>query len=81
MVLFKRWSSTNCSVNVANSDNSKSFKYKAESLGDTVTQPNLNQANEALQNVTITVSLKYFGNFCRSLEISLINCAVELKLK
>ena len=33
------------------------------------------------KNVTIAASLKYLGHFWRSLEIQLINCNVELKLK
>ena len=34
-----------------------------------------------LQKATIAVLLKYLSNFWRSLEMPLINCKVELKLK
>ena len=37
--------------------------------------------NGILRNVTIAVPLKYLSNFWRSLEMSLIRCKVELKLK
>ena len=37
--------------------------------------------NRVLKNATIAVPLEYLSNFRRSLEISLINCKVELKLK
>ena len=46
-------------------------------LGNT----NAEGANRILKNATIAVSLKYFSNFWRSLEMPLINCKVELKLK
>ena len=35
--------------------------------------------NEVLRNSTISVPLKFLSNFWRSLEMSLINCKVELK--
>ena len=38
-------------------------------------------ANAILENATITMPLKYLCNFWRSLEMPLINCKVELKLK
>ena len=57
------------------------IKYKAKLLGNTVAQPNPNQANEILRNATIAVLLKYLNNFWRSLEMPLINCKVESKLK
>ena len=44
-------------------------------------QPNPNNANGILENATIAVSLRYLRNFWRSLEMPLINCKVELKLK
>ena len=49
-------------------------------LGNTVAKA-ANAANGILKNATIAVSLKYLSNFWISLEISLINCKVELKLK
>ena len=58
-------------------DDFKSFKYKAKSIGNTVAEG----ANGILKNETIAVPLKYLSNFWRSLEMPLINCKVELKLK
>ena len=72
---------TNFNANMANSINFKSFEYKAKLLGNTVAKPIPNQANGILRNETIAVSLKYLSNFWRSLEVSLTNCKVELKLK
>ena len=40
-----------------------------------------NQANRILTNAAIFVSLKYLSNSWRLLEMPLINCKVELKLK
>ena len=50
-------------------------------LGNTFAQLNPNQANGILRNATIAVPVKYLSNFWRSLEMPLINCKVELKLK
>ena len=50
-------------------------------MGNTETQPNPNQANEILKNATIAMPLKYLNNFWRPLEMPLITCKVELKLK
>ena len=57
------------------------FKYNANLLGNIVAQPTPNQTNGILKNATITVLLKCLSNFQRSLEMSLINCKIELKLK
>ena len=38
-------------------------------------------SNGILKNATVTVPLKYLSNFCRSLEMPLINCKVEFKCK
>ena len=46
-----------------------------------VAQNASNAANGVLENATIAVPLKYLSNFWRSLEIPLINCKVELKVK
>ena len=40
-----------------------------------------NGVNGLLRNTTIDVPLKYLRNFGRLLEMTLINCKVELKLK
>ena len=50
-------------------DNSSSFKYKVELLGN----PALDGAI-AKRNVKVVVPLKYLSNFFRLLEMSLINC-------
>ena len=59
---------------VTNDDNAPSFKYKASNIGD-------RENNGTKNEVKIAVPLKYLSNFCRSLEMPLINCKVELSLK
>ena len=39
---------TNFNADITNTDNFKSFKFKAKLLGNTVAQQNSNQANEIL---------------------------------
>ena len=56
------------------------YKYKAKSLGKKTAQP-ANAANRILKNVTIALPLEYLSNFFKSIEMSLINCEVELKFK
>ena len=56
-------------------NNSSSFKYKVNLLGD----PAVNN-NVATLNVTVVVPLKYLSNFFRSLEMPLVNCKIKLKL-
>ena len=58
-------------------NNSLSFKYKANLIDDTVADG----ANRKKEDAKIAVPLKYLSNFWRSLEMSLINCKVELSLK
>ena len=50
-------------------DNSSSFKYKNNLLGNPVVANNV-----ARRNVKVAVPLKYLSNFFRSLEMPLINC-------
>ena len=70
---FKRDEITN-NADVTNDDNAPSFKHKASLIGDT--------GNNGRKNgIKIAVPLKYLSNFWRSLEMSLINCKVELSLK
>ena len=59
--------------NIANTNDFKSFKYKAKLLGNTVALPTPDNANGILINATIVVPLKYLSNFWRSLEMPLIN--------
>ena len=56
-------------------DNSSSFKYKVELLGDPVVANNI-----ARRNVKVVVPLKYLSNLFRSLEMPLINCKTKLNL-
>ena len=60
-------------VSADNSDNSSINSYKSNLIG---TIPNGGRKN----GVKIAVPLKYLSNFWRSLEMSLINCKVELSL-
>ena len=69
---------TNFNVEIENdSNNFKYFKYKAKLLGKTFVDDN----NESLKNETIAVPLKDLSKLWRSLEMSFINCKVELKIK
>ena len=72
---------TNFDADIGNYNSFKSFKYKAKLLGNTVAQSAPNYAIGILKNRTIAVPLKYLSSFWRSLEMPLINCRVELKLK
>ena len=58
-------------------ENSSSFKYKSNLLGNTVADG----ANRKKENVKIAAPLKYLSNFWQSLEMPLINCKVESSLK
>ena len=80
-MILKKDEATDFNANIANDNNFKSFKYKAKSSGKTVAQPNPNHANGILKNATIAMPLKYLSNFWNSLEIPLINCKVEVKLR
>ena len=59
---------------MTNDDNASSFKHKGSLIGNT-------ENNGTKNGVKLAVPLKYISNFWRSLEISLINCKVELSLK
>ena len=56
------------------SSNSKSFKYKTNITGKTP------QNNDSLTEVKVFIPLKYLNNFWRVLNITLVNCEVELIL-
>ena len=63
-------------ANIANNltvDNSSSFKYKVNLLGNPVVANNV-----ARLDVKIVVPLKYLSTFFRSLEMPLINCKIKL---
>ena len=70
---FKRDEIIN-NADVANDDNAPSFKYKANLVGNT-------EDNGTKNGVKIAVPLKYLSNFWSSLEMTLINCRVEISLK
>ena len=72
---------TSFNVHFTNNDNFKPFEYNAKLLGNSVAQLNPNHANAILKPAAIGVPLKYLSDFWRSLEMSLINCKAELKLK
>ena len=78
---YSKNETTNFNADITNTNTFESFKYKAKLVGNAVTQDALNQANGILENVLITVPLKYSSNLWRSLEIPSINCKGELKLK
>ena len=78
---YSKDEATNFNAVVANNNDFKSFEYKAKLLGNTVAQPNPNNANGVLINATIALLLQYLSNFWISLKMPLINCKVELKLK
>ena len=56
-------------------NNSSSFKYKVELLGNPAVANNV-----VTLNVNVVVPLKYLSNFFRSLEMPLINCKIKLNL-
>ena len=58
----------------ATTDGAPSFKCKTDLIADT-------EANGTKSGVKIIVPLIYLCNFWRSLELSLINCKVELSLR
>ena len=62
---------TSFNANIANTDDFKSFKYKAKLLETTVAQATPNNVNGILENATIAVPLKYLRNFWRSLLITI----------
>ena len=67
---------TNFNAGSANNNNFKTFEYKAKFLENTVADG----ANGVLRNATIAVPLKYLSNIWRLLEITLINCKIEINL-
>ena len=60
-------------VNNSKTATSKSFKYKIKITGRTGN-------NNSSLNAEVVVPLKYSNNFCRSLDLLLINCEIELGL-
>ena len=70
---YSKDEATNFNADIANDNNFESFEYE-----DKLAAPN--DANRILKNAVIAAPLKYLSNFWRSLEMSLTNCKVVLKL-
>ena len=64
---------TNFNDNIANTDDFKSFWYKAKLIQNTGAQTASNYSNVTQKNAANAVPLKKLSNFCRSHEIPLIN--------
>ena len=75
---YKRDEPPDNNVNLT-ADNSTSFKYKVNLLGD-IAAADPDNARVGRLNVKIVVTLKYLSNFFRSLEIPFINCKIKLNL-
>ena len=75
---YKRDEPPNNNVNLT-ADNSTSFKYKVNLLGN-IAAADPDNARVGRLNVKIVVPLKYLSNFFRSLEMPLINCKIKLTL-
>ena len=75
--MYSKYKTTSFNADVENTDNFNSFKYKAKLLENTVTGGN----NGILKNATVAVTLKYLSNILTSIEMTLINYKVELRLK
>ena len=60
-------------------DNSSSFKYKVNLLGN-IPQDAADPNRIGRLNAKVVVPLKYLSNFFRSLEMPLINCKIKLNL-
>ena len=78
---YSKDEATDFNAVIGNDNSFKSFEYKTKLLGNTVAQPDPNDASGILKNSAIAVPLKYLSNFQRLREIPLINCKVELKLR
>ena len=77
LCFYSKDEATNFSADIVYNNAFKFFKYNTKLLK--INEPDRN--NGILKNVAIVVPLKYLSNFWRSLEIPLINCKEELKLK
>ena len=73
---YKRDEPPDALANNLTQNNSDSFKYKVELLGDPV-----HAGSIARRNVTVVVPLKYLSNFFRLLEMPLINFKIKLTWK
>ena len=75
---YKRDEPPDNNVNLT-ADNSTSFKYKVNLLGN-IDAVNPDNARVGRLYVKIVVPSKYLNNFFRSLEMPLINCKIKLNL-
>ena len=78
---YKRDEPPDNNVNLT-ADNSTSFKYKVNLLGDIAAAAAADPDNARVGrlNVKTVVPLKYLSNFFRSSEMPLINCKIKLNL-
>ena len=74
---YSRDEATNFNADIAYNNHFESVQYKAKLLGNTVTDG----GNGILRNAAVVVLLKYLSSFWNSLEMPLINCNFELKVK
>ena len=72
---YSKDGANNSNANIASTNTFEYFKYKTKVIESKAA------ANGILENATIVLPLKYLSNFLRLLEMLLINCKVELKLK
>ena len=67
-----------------NASQDKSLEYKTKVTGKTSERPpqpgNEGDAERPLLNVDVTIPLKNLSNFWRSLDLTLMNCEIELDL-
>ena len=75
---YKRDEPPDNNVNLT-ADNSTSFKYKVNLLGN-IAAADPDNARVGKLNIKIVVPLKYLSNFFRSLEMPLINCKIKLMM-
>ena len=74
---YSKDKAANFNADITNNDAFKYFKYEDKLLGNTIADG----GNRILKNIKIAALLEYLSNFLGSLEMTLINCKVELKLK
>ena len=74
---YSKDEATNFNAEIRNNSAFKSVQHKAKLLEDIIANGN----NGILENEAIAVPLKYLSTVWKSLEMSLINFKVELKLK
>ena len=73
---YKRDEPPDALANNLTQNNSDSFKYKVELLGDPFHADGI-----ARRNVKVVVPLKYLSNFFRLLEMPLTNCKIKINLR